>query len=421
MTRLSPPPYRALLTGILIVAAAIRFATAPLQAIEGRADTILFQLWGYSADTYGLTQVYEHPIAHPDFQIIPLPNYLPPYLVVLAALAKVHNLFEPASAVGTPIASVIFKTPAILFELATVLLLAFIVRRRWGEGWALGAALLYAFNPAIIFTTAGWGQVDAINTFFMVLCVWLLTQRQLAWAVVAFTAAFFMKMQSLVLVPLLAYGILHRWPYWPRLLKSVSAGLATAVLLCLPFVLAGKTDQVVQIIRGAAGTYAIPSANAFNLWWFASGGFWTYRLDTETLLGLPLVLIGAGLFFSAVAFAVWFRARVKTAEGLWLAAAFLAFAFFMLPTEMHERYLFPLFALLIPVLPALRPARWLYAALSFTFLWNLLVVFIILSRLDIDHLDNFWGGSLVVAALNILLFIGTVVWCARMARREQLS
>ncbi|MEK7570215.1 MAG: hypothetical protein AAB515_02140 [Patescibacteria group bacterium] len=413
--------YRRILTFIIFGAAAIRFVIAPQTSIESRGDTLLFQLWGYSASTYGLTKVYEHPIEHPDYRIIALPNYLPPYLMTLHVLAQVHALFEPATAVGTPLSSIIFKTPAILFELATILLLAHIVRRRWGESWALGAAVLYAANPAMLFTTAAWGQVDAINTFFMVLCVWLLTQRKLTWAVVAFTAAFFIKLQSLALAPLLAYAIFHRWPYWRTLIRSLGAGLGTAFMLCLPFVLTGKTNQVFQVIAQAKDTNPVPSANAFNLWWFFSGGYWTYRTDVASLFGMPMVLIGAGLFFSAVAFAVWFRSRAKATEGLWLAAAFLAFAFFMLPTQMHERYLFPFFALLIPALPAFRPARWLYVALSCTFLWNLVVVFIILTQHEGTRLDNFWGGSLIVAMLNVAIFAATVFWYTRMARRRAVT
>ena len=34
------------------------------------------------------------------------------------------------------------------------------------------AAALYAFNPAVIFNAAVWGQFDAIYTFFLVLSLY---------------------------------------------------------------------------------------------------------------------------------------------------------------------------------------------------------------------------------------------------------
>ena len=129
---------------------------------------------------------------------------------------------------------------------------------------------------------------------------------------------------------------------------------------------------------------------------------------------------GGLLFFAAVVFALWFRSRMRQDEGLWLTAAFLAFAFFMLPTEMHERYLFPWFLLALPLLPLLRKMRWLFGALSVTFTWNLLVVYFILRVERAETLGNFWGGSFVIALVNISLFIATLVWYVQMARRKQI-
>jgi hypothetical protein len=145
----------------------------------------------------------------------------------------------------------------------------------------------------------------------------------------------------------------------------------------------------------------------------------------ETILGVPMVKIGAVLFFAAVAFALWFRHRVKHPDVLWLTAAFLAFSFFMFPTQMHERYLFPFFALLLPAIAAYRPARWLTAALSITYTWNLLVVFIIITHDQGRYgtpgllLGNFWGGSFIVALLQVALYVGMGVWFWKMLHQRR--
>jgi Gpi18-like mannosyltransferase len=418
MSKITFSHYRTGLVTIVLLAAALRFIVAPQTNIESRGDVLLFQLWGYSVQQYGLTNAYRHEIVHPEFRFIALPNYLPTYLGILGGLSWLHDRFEPGTTIGTPLASVIFKTPAILAELLTIFLLAGILRRRAGAKWALFGAMVYALHPAIVFTTAAWGQVDSFTALSMVLCVLALERRRYSWAVVAWTAGFFFKMQVMAFLPLLIWEIVRnvRWQEWYR---YIFAGLGTALLASAPFIFAGRAVDVLRVITGVVGQYASPSANAFNFWWLFSGGYWTERSDLALFLGLPLMRWGAVLFVAGACYALWFRRRVQSADGLWLTAAFLAFVFFMLPTEMHERYLFPFFALLIPILPSFRPARWLFVALTVTFTWNLVVVHIILSQHDLKPLANFWGGSLGIAVFNTLLFIGTVVWYARMARRKQ--
>ena len=153
------------------------------------------------------------------------------------------------------------------------------------------------------------------------------------------------------------------------------------------------------------------------IWWLFSGGYWLARSDAAKFLGISLFTYGLTLFFLAVLFALWFRARQRTSAGAWLTAAFLAFAFFMLPTEMHERYLYPFFALFLPIIPLLRPARWLFGFLALMFTWNLIVALVILKSHG-TSLEHFGGGSNVVAVVNIILFVLTVVWYARMARHR---
>ena len=60
-----------------------------------------------------------------------------------------------------------------LFDLATAGLIYFFVRKQSSFKFALMATMLYAFNPAVIFNAAVWGQFDAVYTFFLVLSLML--------------------------------------------------------------------------------------------------------------------------------------------------------------------------------------------------------------------------------------------------------
>ncbi len=417
--RHSIPYFTALLLSLAVFTGLVRFAMAPVTSLELRGDVLLFEIWGQSAREHGLLNVYTTPIYDEQYGRIALPNYLPPYLYVVWAASHVHHWFAPSELVGTPLASLIIKTPAILADVALLLILAFIVKRRYGEQWALGVAALYAFIPFTGIDSVIWGQVDAVNGLFMVLCVWMLEKRRFALATLFFTVAFSVKLQSVVLLPLLLYEII-RYGRLRDLWQSFGVGFATILALFVPFLFTGRAREVFSVFTGSVGQFPSPSANAYNFWWLFSGGHWTARSDTVHFIGVPLVLWGGLLFFAAVVFALWFRSRMRQDEGLWLTAAFLAFAFFMLPTEMHERYLFPWFLLALPLLPLLRKMRWLFGALSVTFTWNLLVVYFILRVERAETLGNFWGGSFVIALVNISLFIATLVWYVQMARRKQI-
>src|SRR5205085_9072792 len=97
--------------------------------------------------------------------------------------------------------------------------------------------------------------------------------------------------------------------------------------------------------------------------------------------------------------------------GLLVSGAAMVFAFFMLPTSTHERYLYPLFALGAPLLvrtPSLIPG---YAALALAFFLNLMAI---TPPSDASYWEwrdtNFAIG---VAAFNVALYSAFVFWMLR--------
>ena len=120
---------------------------------------------------------------------------------------------------------------------------------------------------------------------------------------------------------------------------------------------------------GTAGGYGYLSVNAFNGWaLFGVAGepslaeAFRWNEDTLGLLGpIPAVAIGAALLVAGFA---WGVVRGAVRDDRWtliVAVTFLAVAFFILPTRVHERYIFPAVAL-IPLL-AVVSGRWAVALL----------------------------------------------------------
>ena len=255
---------------------------------------------------------------------------------------------------------------------------------------ALGAAALYLFNPVPWYDSALWGQVDSLGALIVLAAVLALVD---GWsesaAALAVLAALVKPQFGLVLSPIVGIMLLRRHVFLPgsgprprigserlagwfadeqgpwRIVSSIAAGLAVLFVVIVPF----RLDIVglLRLVLTTAGEYHYLTVNAYNPWALiadpggaslAHAGTWSD--DLVPLLGpLPGFVIGAFLLVAGIVLGVLQVAWRDDRRSILLAAAFLSLAFFVLPTRVHERYLFPIFVLL-PLL-AITSRRWLVA------------------------------------------------------------
>ena len=133
-----------------------------------------------------------------------------------------------------------------------------------------------------------------------------------------------------------------------------------------------------------------------------------------------------GLFGAVAVFTLYFLYKRYNASNEFLAiyAAFmLFFAFFMLPTRIHERYLFPAISVLALMFPFLKKTRPLYAVLTATLLINQAYVLYWLNVSYPNAAPNLTGDPVVLAvsAINLLMFIyaSTLMWDELRGHRVQ--
>ncbi len=324
-------------------------------------------------------------------------DYPPGYLYVLWLIGGIGNTLAPMANgdAASAIASLI-KIPPMLADLAIGYLLYHLVlswRRPHldAQRLALLAAAIYVFNPVTWYDSAIWGQTDAVGSLVLLLTVAALVRGNSEGASALAVVALLVKPQfGVVALPLVGIVLLrrhllqgaqmprhrvllpeplHGWfederGAW-RLVSSAVVAFAVLFVLILPFSL--DLPGIVRQVAKAAGGYEYLSVNAYNAWSLvgadgatplAFGGGWSS--DSVALLGpLPGVVIGGALlaigFLAGVVRLAWLDDR----RSIVVATIFLALAFFVLPTRVHERYMFPIFALL-PIL-AVVDRRWLAA------------------------------------------------------------
>ncbi len=319
---------------VLVVGFLVRL---PFIQLAGyRDDMTIFYGWFDSFLRYPPADIYAH---------TPGLNYPPAFIVLYELAAQVVRWFGT----GMPsehVLNIALKLPPILFDLAGAAVAFAIVRRRASHWLALVAAMAIAFNPAVIYDSAYWGQNDSIPTVIALLAMFALSTGALAGAWILLTIAVLVKPPVAILLPLLAlYPFAASGAERTRRLQQTALGIPAALILAEalavmffphPTLLAAGRHLVRELISGSS-YFPYNSLNAFNLWAIFQPFFVS---DKIRVLFISLHMWGNLLFVATAAVIYWRFAMRRDTAAIFEASTLLLFAFFLFLTEMHERYLY---------------------------------------------------------------------------------
>jgi hypothetical protein len=249
----------------------------------------------------------------------------------------IDDAFDPDN--GGQVAAL--KYASLLFELALIALIFEIMLREANVKWAAAIALLFAFSPGHLLAVDGMGQTDSIYTFFLVATLFLLKRRHPRWAWAAYAIAWLSKFQSIMILPIMIVWTLRR--YGPRTLilnlllfvTIIGAGM-------LPFVANSGVKALVPYRQGAVNLQPHITNGSYNLWYWVSNATTSIREPDAIELVSGISYFQAGLLlFSLVTGLICLRAWLLPEQNdEYLVAAAAGVAFFMLPTQIHSRYLY---------------------------------------------------------------------------------
>lgn len=248
------------------------------------------------------------------------------------------------------------KAASIPFDLAIGAVLFAVTGRFAGERAATLAAALYLFNPGVVLAGPIWGQVDAAGTLCFIGALIAVSRPNHALAAGLAVLAGLIKPQfGLVVLPVafmvIRDSLAKRSP--SVLLRAVVAAAAVYLAVALPL---GLTPwRFFDELRFIAEHQPYASLYAPNPW----GVLFGYEASDA-----GLAPVGAGLLVAGLVISLLPLRRGRDMATLLCVGALLVFAFYFLPTRVHERYLFPALALLAPF--AARSARWLLPYVGLT-------------------------------------------------------
>jgi predicted membrane-bound dolichyl-phosphate-mannose-protein mannosyltransferase len=257
------------------------------------------------------------------------------------------------------------KIPALIADLSVGLLIYSLVKKVKPK-LAIISFFLYTLNPVIIFDGSVWGQIDGILTLLIFLSAYfLIEKRSLVWSIFFWSISFLIKPQAIAVLPVFFLVILLKKFKFKEIVIAAAVGMITIFGLSLPFFPTSPILGLPNLITQMIGFYNFTSVNAFNIWSWV--GLW--KLDTTLFLGLSLSFWGSLFLLSSITGALYvFRNKLNKKENYYLLFAVCCLCFFVFPTRVHERYLFPFFAFLLTS-----------AGLSKSF--NLFVIYIVTSIL----------------------------------------
>jgi Gpi18-like mannosyltransferase len=360
-------------------------------------------------------------------------DYPPGYFVVLWLIGRLYALIPGVA--GDPmhgyvVLRVLIKLPAIAMDLVNAYVVYRIARRYAAEKTALLAAALLALNPAAIYVSSYWGQVDSVSWGLSLIALWQVlragdepakTVPRLvsAWIALAFSVLIKPQGATLALL-LLAYPFAtsEAAVRARRAIGTVYGVVASFVVAAVVGLLFHPAADVFGWLFGrytfGSAVYKYTSVNAFNLYALRLP-FWREDNQVITLFGFPagtFAVWGVALVVAATLLIVGRYLQRRDDRALLEGAMLCALAFFVLATRMHERYVYGAFLLAMPLVAFGRAGLWSSLVLTVTMYLNLAYSFAYQTAMrsqtpGVDTTDLWPLISHPAALANVVLFF----WC----------
>lgn len=265
----------------------------------------------------------------------------------------------------------LLKLPSLLADIGIAYLIWRFFKQIKKPEVGIFGAILFLANPAVWYNSAIWGQTDSVISFFGLLAFILLLERKLPLAVLAFLLSLYIKISLLVFLPIFLI-ILLKQKYAPRTITlSVLISIAVIGVVTLPFSQGEPFGWLFEIYQKKVfgQQLQIITANAFNFWAFLTG---IHERPHSLLLGpLSYEWWGRMLFSIFYLPALYFVFKKHDPKTVFWALFITALSSFIFLTNMHERYLYPVFPVFAILAVWEKRLLWFYITLSLIHLINL--------------------------------------------------
>jgi Gpi18-like mannosyltransferase len=351
---------------ILAVGFISRIVFIPNPGFE--ADISFWKSWGLAQYDHGIVWSIENTNN----------NYPTAFAYVLGMMIRVYSIFaDPHNfhefwSNTNLIFLTVAKTPAVLADFGIFMIMYWFGKKAAKYGFPdmplylyVIAAGLFFLNPITIMDSAWWGQVDSVGVFVFLVAVIFAIKRMPYLAGLIYMASMMTKLQNMVYGPLF-FILLWQLTGYKGLIKGIAGAVTGFVGFNFEFLLARKMNLVFESLTVNYDYFPFMSLNAYNLWWIVARANGMHMLDKFSMIGLTNAkTLGLYMFSSLYLLSVILMiketiipmtkksiGRVLPQDsqnilfGFFTAMILVACAFFLFQTESHDRYAFPVVAIL---------------------------------------------------------------------------
>lgn len=279
-------------------------------------------------------------------------DYPPMYLYILGVVGLIRGGL--AIEWYSPLHIVLLKLPSILADLGTGLVIYRTASKHISRYASIFLASLYLFQPVVIMNSCLWGQIDSLFTFVLVLVCAFLEKGKYFTAYIFFGIGILLKPQMLIFAPIILVAVLEQMIEDKfskatifRIIGEGVTAVAIMFVLALPFGL----EHVLPQYLNTLASYPYATVNAYNLW---AGLGLNWAAQDTIILGIPCSTWGTISIVAVTICSLLLGLKMKKNAGRFsLVGALLIITVFTFSVRMHERYLYPVMALLLMAYPGL--------------------------------------------------------------------
>lgn len=378
--------------------------------------------WGIKFFEYGVNKFYA-----PESNVwaYTWPNQPPGTIFIFAIVRKVYEfIFNFFWQINTSVSffpstlitwmddylyPMMLKGPAIVADLGIAYLIyKIILNLKKNKRIATIGLSLFLFNPVIWYNSATWGQSDSTINFFALLSLYFLFKKKAFLSVFSFAICLYIKLSLVIFIPLFVILYIKQRFNFRKSVLAFAVSFLVILLATLPFT-DGKepVGWLFTLYREKilVNQMQVITANAFNFWAALTGIY--EKSHFTNILFMSYQSWGNLLFivlYLPLLYMLWKRPTITVSMWVFSLTAFTSWMFL---TNMHERYLYPLF-----------PYFTILTALNL----KMIPLYIGVSAINLLNLYHLWwwpeiaiiksvmsAGDRVVArilgGLNIILFI----------------
>jgi Gpi18-like mannosyltransferase len=318
--------------------------------------------------------------------------------------------------VSDAVSSFVFfmKLPNIVAFFASALVLYHGLKRKCAKHYAISVANNYLMCIPLLCVAAVWGQWEALLAFFVIVTLMAAINDQPFTMGAAAALALSLKVTAIVFAPTILVYVLRK-SGTRGVFKALIAFLLATLLLCVPIVLHGAGRELYDSYTVVFNKGVTLSNHAENLWMFLREisrfmpgchlGNGTDVLIAGLISPRNLGLLLLFIYTLATLIVLWRRPTVYVFA---LGTAMVGLAFYILSTQIHNRWGLPALALLSILSPG--NFRLTYFVFCVTMFLEIAIGFY--DWVYLNHISNppRWIPSCLAVTNLLLSFIQCVIF-----------